>query len=711
MWKHLSSRAYAWLVLLLVATASYAVVIAPFLLRENPTYQVGQVAPRDILAPYSLQYESHLLTEQQREANARSVTPIYSPPDSGIARQQVNRLLDTVAYIDSIRADAYATPEEKLQDLQAMQYAPLDEETIRKLLDLDEADWQTIQQEAVRVLSQVMQTSIRENDVARVRGNIPALVSLSLPESQADLVAALVAPFVVPNSLYSPELTDAARQKARQETAPVERKFVAGETIVPRGRVLTDLDMEALEQFGMTAPPKRATKPWGGAALTTLVVALFIGYFIHEQRPLLEGNGRALLILAFLYISFLGIARWVAVSGSIWTYILPLGAFGMSLAALYNLNLALFSTLPIALLATYGLDNTLLLLVYYLFSMIGGILVLHPARRLSAFVRAGISSGVSGMAALLAVSLAASTPDLNQIPPLLIASIFQGILGAALALILQFILAPFLGQTTEIQLMELARPDHPLLQYLLRQAPGTYQHSLQVANLAEQAAEQIGADAFLTRVGALYHDVGKAENPAFFIENQVPGSPNPHDPLPPEESAAIIIQHITDGLRLAQEYRLPKRLHDFIREHHGTSLTYYQYAKAVEAAGGDASAVDISKFRYPGPRPQSRETAILMLADGSEAYTRARPPKDAEELRSHIRTIIERRREEGQLDDADLSFRDLARITDSFVATLRGVYHPRITYPAMKEKGAAPPSEAAAAPQPSPQTESETSAP
>ncbi len=696
MWKHISARAYAWLVLLLVAAVSFTVVVTPFLRRKNPAYRVGQVAPRDILAPYSLRYQSELLTRQQQEANARSVSPIYSPPDSSIARRQVNRLLDTIAYIDSVRADTYATPEEKLQDLQAMQYAPLGEDTLRQILELNEADWQTIQQEAVRVLSQVMQTSIRENDIQRVRSNIPALVSLTLSEAQADLVAKLVAPFAAPNSLYSERLTEAAREEARQNTPPVERKFIAGETIVPRGRVLTPLDIEALQHFGMTEPPKRTTQPWGGTALTALALALSIGYLVKEQRTALQQNGRHLLTISFLYIVFLSAARWVAVSSSIWAYILPLSAFGMSVAALYNLNLAIFSTLPVVFLATYGVDNALLLLTYYLFSTLGGILVLHPARRLSAFVRAGISSGVSGMAALLAVSLAASTPDLNQIPPLLIASIFQGILGAALTLILQFILAPFLGQTTEIQLMELARPDHPLLQHLLRQAPGTYQHSLQVANLAEQAAEQIGADAFLTRVGALYHDIGKAENPAYFIENQVPGSANPHETLPPEQSAAIIIRHVADGLRLAQEHHLPKRILDFIAEHHGTSLTHYQYAKALQAAGGDAGAVDTSRFRYPGPRPQSKETAILMLADGSEAYTRARPPHDAETLRAQIQTIIDRRREEGQLDDADLSFRDLTRITDSFVATLRGVYHPRIAYPTVDKPAADSPAEAPA---------------
>jgi putative nucleotidyltransferase with HDIG domain len=243
--------------------------------------------------------------------------------------------------------------------------------------------------------------------------------------------------------------------------------------------------------------------------------------------------------------------------------------------------------------------------------------------------------------------------------------------------------------TTALQLMELSRPDHPLLQQLLRNAPGTYQHSLQVANLAEQAAERIDADTLLTRVGALYHDVGKTLNPIFFIENQAAGSPNPHDSLDPYESSEIIIRHVTDGLELANKYRLPSRIQDFISEHHGSMITRYQYIKAVERAGGDEDAVDEEPFRYPGPRPRSRETAILMLADGSEARVRAGKPKDADELRFMIEGIVQARMTSGQLGNTDLTLRDLEEIVDSFTATLRGIYHPRIEYPKLAEKESA----------------------
>ncbi len=708
-WRY-PARNTAWLTMVLVTAASFAIVVAPFLLSEGPTYRVGQVVSEDILAPHALQYESEILTRQQQEANARLVNPIYSPPDSSIARQQVNHLRDTLAYIESVRADTFATREQQIADLRALQYAALSREDIRRLLALNDAGWQVLQQEAIRVLEQVMRTSIRDNQITDARGSIPALVSLSLSEDQAELVAHLVAPFVVPNSLYSPELTDKARNEARAAVTPVQRTFVPGETIVSRGHVLNELDIEALEKFGLTRQSSSKTQVWGSFALVITLMTLSAGYLYKTHAATLLNEPRKLLVLALVYLVFLFTTRWAAMNGPVWAYLFPVSAFGLTVSALFGIHLAMFAILPLAILATYGAGDSLLVLLFYLSSAIAGILVLHPARRLSAFLRAGLASSLGGMVILLVVPFTQPQATPSPQPALLAAAIFQGILSAMLTLILQFGLAQFLGQTTEIQLMELARPDHPLLQYLLRQAPGTYQHSLQVANLAEQAAESIGADTFLTRVGALYHDVGKARNPIFFIENQVPGSPNPHDAFPPAESAAIIIRHVTDGLELARKHRLPRRLQDFIAEHHGNSLTAYQYTQALNAANGDTGQVDIRQFRYPGPRPQSRETAILMLADGCEAITRARPPKDKEELRQLIRTIIEKRRQEGQLDDTNLTLRDLARIEDCFVAALQAVYHPRIKYPklnAVVEEEARPQlQEGAAGALPTPRTES-----
>jgi len=271
---------------------------------------------------------------------------------------------------------------------------------------------------------------------------------------------------------------------------------------------------------------------------------------------------------------------------------------------------------------------------------------------------------------------------------LLGAAIFNGIASASLTLLLQYFLAQALGLTTAMQLLEISRPDFPLLQFFLRNAPGTYQHSLQVANLAEQAAESIGADALLTRVGALFHDIGKAKNPTYFIENQGPGQVNTHDDMSPIESSKTITQHVLDGIALARKHRLPRRINDFILEHHGTMITRYQYSKAVEAAGGDESKVDAEEFRYPGPRPRSRETALLMLADGAEARVRALRPQNEEELHGILRAAVDQALSTGQLDNTQLTLQDLSTITDSFVRTLRGTYHARIEYPKIENETA-----------------------
>jgi cyclic-di-AMP phosphodiesterase PgpH len=192
----------------------------------------------------------------------------------------------------------------------------------------------------------------------------------------------------------------------------------------------------------------------------------------------------------------------------------------------------------------------------------------------------------------------------------------------------------------------------------------------------------------LTRVGALFHDIGKTAEASFFIENQAPGNLNTHMDITPEQAAQKIIQHVLDGVAFAHKYHLPRRIDDFILEHHGTMITRYQYNQALEKAGGDASKVDMEQFRYPGPRPRSRETAILMLADSAEARSRAEGPETDDDLRALMRTIIERAQKEGQLDNAPLTMRDLSLIADSFVTTLRGTYHPRIQYPAAEPPAA-----------------------
>jgi putative nucleotidyltransferase with HDIG domain len=271
-------------------------------------------------------------------------------------------------------------------------------------------------------------------------------------------------------------------------------------------------------------------------------------------------------------------------------------------------------------------------------------------------------------------------------------------LSAALTLAGFFIMGGVFGVTTSLQLQDLSRLDHPLLQELLRKAPGTYHHSIMVSNLAEQAAEKVKANSTLIRVGAFYHDIGKMKEPLYFTENQEGSSP--HDTLDPARSAAIIIDHVTEGLAMARKYRLPDRIRDFIAEHHGDRVIKSFYMKAVaqaEAAGESADSVDKAAFRHGGPRPRSRETGIVMLADSIEAASSALRPNSEEAIEKLVSSIVSDHLSEGQLDDSGLTLGDVKTIQNSFVKTLKGRFHVRVKYPgneALEEPVAEAPEEA-----------------
>ena len=309
-----------------------------------------------------------------------------------------------------------------------------------------------------------------------------------------------------------------------------------------------------------------------------------------------------------------------------------------------------------------------------------GALALGHAERLNSFVRAGLWVIVANLLVLLAFRLH-QLPELDNtlLIELAFAGAVNGVFASSFTLVIYYLLGQLFGVTTSLQLLEISRPNHPLLRQLLLKAPGTYHHTLIVSNMAEEAAVAIGADPLLTRVGSYYHDIGKIVRPYFFIENNTDGE-NPHDRIDPYTSARIIISHVPDGVELAEKYRLPPAIIDFIREHHGTTRVEYFYHKAVQMAD-DPSSVDESAFRYPGPKPHTRETAILMLADSSEATVRAMRPQTRDEMLEIIRSVINRRLMSGQLDDSPLTLKDLSQITEAFARVLQGIHHPRVKYP------------------------------
>ncbi len=667
--------------ILAVGLVSFAALTLPIGLRTSTqSMNVGDVAQVTLQASRDIEYVSDVRTEEARKGAESAVQLVYTIPDPAIARQQIERLNTAMQYITSIRDDPALTNAERQADLVALSDVRLKLETVDYLLSISSPRWEIVQAESLRVLEQVMRRAIYEDKVEATQTGVASFVSLALNEQQAALVTELVVAFILPNSYYSEELTTAARTAARDAVKPIVQTYKEGETIVPAGKIITPADYEAFQQLDMIRPDQRWENMVGNISLIVISAILVPMYFYRRKRAAVVNDPRSLLVIAVIFVAFLIGAR-LFTNRTLAPYGYPLQAAGLLLTTLFGLETGFVISIPLCLLAAYGLPNTLDLAPYYLISSLVGLLALGPARHFWGFLRAGVAISLSGLVTLAAFRLPYFSLDWLGIVQFVGVVIFSGFSAASVTLVLQYLLAQSLGLTTALQLLDISRPESPLLKFFLQNAPGTYQHSLQVANLAEQAAEKIGADPLLTRVGAQFHDIGKALNPTFFIENQIPGNVNKHHDIPPEESAATIIRHITDGVQLAKKYRLPRRLHDFILEHHGTLITRYQYNQAMEAAGGDVGSVDIEKFRYPGPRPRSRETALLMLADATEARARAERPDSDEDLRALVRSVIDAVQKYNQLDDTLLTLRDLTLITESFAVTLRGTYHPRIQYP------------------------------
>jgi len=377
-------------------------------------------------------------------------------------------------------------------------------------------------------------------------------------------------------------------------------------------------------------------------------------------------------------LSVLGAGLMVP-GGLVLRYLAPLPALAMLASAALGPHAGVATAVFLGGVVGFVADNSLEMTIYTSLGGLVAALTLGRVERIGALFRAGAFVALVHVTVIVVFRLPQGLSQPGDLLVTGLCGIGNGGLAASLALGGLFLIGPLFDITTTMRLIELSRPDNPLLQRLLREAPATYHHSLMVANLAEQAAERIGADALLTRVGAYYHDVGKISRPYFFTENQAEGV-NPHDQLDPQTSAEVIVDHVKEGLELARRYRLPRRVRAFIPEHHGTNWVSFFYHRAVEQAG-DADLVDESDFRHRGPKPQSRETALVMLADSCEATVRSVRPTTVEDLAEVVNRSIDKRVKDGQLGECDLTLRDLQIIRETFISALKGSFHPRIKYP------------------------------
>ena len=503
------------------------------------------------------------------------------------------------------------------------------------------------------------------------------------------LAAELVRDLVVPNSSFSQGLTTQARDRAEAAVAPIVVKIAQRETIVRNGTLLTAEDIEKIDGLGLGVSGPDATSFLGWLLLSVLLVGMLLGW-IWRFRPGLWHRNNVLFLIGLL-VAGASLALKVTAGRSVLPFFLPMAAIGMLLAILLDASLATIVVAIVAIIGGAMNGSSLEFTTYTFLGGVAGIVVVRKGDRLQIFVQAAFAIFVVQALVVTVFSLLGAR-DLRGLLELWFASATSAAGAGVAAVGLFAVLGSVFGILTVFQMLELANPSQPLLRRLLVETPGTYHHSLMVGNLAERAAEAIGADPLVTRVAAYYHDVGKLANPLAFIENQA-GGENIHDELDPEVSAQVVKQHVADGIDLAYKSRLPKALIAYIPQHHGTAIMSYFYARAKDLAaapyGGlgtvdgarSAAAVDERKFRHAGPKPQSREAALIMLADGVEASVRSLSARDEPAIRAMVTRIMEERVSDGQFDECDLTLRDLERIREAFVGQLLGMYHSRIAYP------------------------------
>ena len=675
-----TSGAIKLTILIVTCVLAFGGLVLPDLLnQQTQMVQVGEVSSQEILAPYSVTFESRVFTDIARENAASAVMPIYLPPDPNITRSQLEKLENALYFISTVRSDNYATQNQKVQDIESLSDLRLSDADCIAILELSVQEWQAISSEASRVLEVVLRESIRNNQLGTVKSNLPASIDFAFRSEHTKLIISIISPFIVPTSLFSEEQTQIARDQASAAVEPVIRQIMAGEVLVRRGEIVSLDDLEALNTFGLGEPTDRSTLLMTSGAIVTIMGILVLIYYQRTKEETFF-QLKSILLIAFFFLLFLGLAKFLVMDRTVLPYLYPIAAFGLTIAIVFNFEFGFFATLLLVSLTVFGHTRSTELALYYFLPSVAGMLVLGKGRRVSSFLWTSIVVALLSAAVIIAFRFGDLNTDWVGIASLVGAAFFNGIASGTFALLLQNIFAFVLDVPTALQLMDISRPDHPLLQHILTNAPGSYQHSLQVSNLAEQAADAIGADRLLVRVGALYHDAGKAENPGFFIENQNREKIDSHESGDPNATAATIIRHVNDGVALAKKYRLPSRIVDFMREHHGTNLTRYQYNLALEAAD-DPEDVDINDFKYPGPAPRSKETALLMLADGTEARARANTPRSDEEIMGVVDSVFDVVQDSGQLDNTDLTLKDLQTIKTSFFNTLKQSYHPRIKYP------------------------------
>lgn len=642
---------------------------------QRVTLQVGQVSPRGIKAPFDIVDVEQ--TEELRRQAAAQVKEVYdSDPQVAIdIGLQINR---TYQKLKEVKALQGVSASDKLTTLRGELGDSLPEEALRAALGMNESDLDYCQAVSAEVTSRLLEGGITPDGLASRKAQVESLlVGTKLSPAQRLLVSAVVKAYLRPNMFLNAAETQRRRDSAAAAVEPV--KILKNMWIIREGDVVTQRHLTLLRAAGLLAEGAN-TRPVVASALfsAALLFALLQYLRFFEKKVYADQKG----LIALTSVS-LGAMALSAVLVPISVHLSPVPAAALLVANLLDKRLGLVVGVLLSCAVSFASATGVAYAIIGSLAVIAGVSSITKIGHRYDLITAGLKMGLVNALSTGAYAIATGKGmGLGTV-----AEVAQAVGGGLFCAFIVLGVMPFLeaafGMITPLRLLELANPNHPLLLRLLHEAPGTYHHSVMVANLAESATEAIGGNSLLARVGAYYHDVGKIRRPYFFIENQMGDQENPHDKISPALSKMIITSHVKDGVELAKEYRLPAEIVSFIREHHGTTLVTYFFNKANEGDRcGEGAQLMESDFRYEGPRPHSKETALVMLADSVEAAVRSLAKATPTKVENVVKKIFEDRLCDHQLDECDLTLSELGVAASVFIKILTGMFHQRVEYPA-----------------------------
>jgi cyclic-di-AMP phosphodiesterase PgpH len=668
----------------LALTATLAAVLLYNFDFGQKRYEPGALATETIKSPDAVSYRSDLLTREAKDRAAASIQPIYHPR-SIFEREQAGKIDSFVSRASEIRASSESAAE-KAGELRAIGSPSLSRSSADALVRLSDDEWTAFagllrdQLTAYQIGREITPENLEEVQAELEDQLGPSYEAAGLPGEARGVFLELGRGLLLPNHVIDTSATERLRNEARDRVSPVVTSIDKGEIIFLSGQKITAADIEKLQAVGLARQSFNVQRFLGELILLGLLVAVGVAYFL-----IYDGSVRVrrhFVLYAFLLVALAIGAKLTLPIKPIFAYLFPAAAFPLLIYLfLRRLGVALIAAISGALLVGLVAGNSFEILTVQLLASLAAVFASHQVSRISSFLRVATSIAVVNFLAAFGFLLLTTGFESRLAGPLLVGAALSGVLSVFIVVGSAVFLSRSFGITTFIQLLELESPSHPLLADLMFRAPGTYHHSIIMGNMTERAARAVGANPLLARVGVYYHDIGKILSPQWFAENQDRG-PNPHDELKnPEQSARHILAHVTEGERLAREHHLPDEIIHIIRSHHGTMLVSYFYEKAKD----HSLEPDTAHYRYPGPIPQTKEAALVMLADGIEAMVRSIGNPTEKQIKDAVETIVEARKADGQLRDAPLSFQDLERIKEVFTEVLLAVHHQRVKYPGQED--------------------------